>query len=34
MFALGHGSEHHPAVLDALVGLSVAGKLETLLPVK
>lgn len=33
-FALGHGGEHHPAVLDALVGLSVAGKLETLLPVK
>lgn len=31
-FALQHGREHHPAVLDALVGLSVAGKLESLLP--
>lgn len=33
-FAVRHGGEHHPAVLDALVGLSVSGKLETLLPVR
>lgn len=32
-FAIHHAADHHPAVLDALVGLSVSGKLETLLPV-
>ena len=27
-FVMQHGKRHNPAVLDALVGLSVAGKLE------
>lgn len=31
-FAVQHGNRHNPAVLDALIGLSVAGKLEELMP--
>jgi len=31
-FVVQLGSKHHPAVVDALVGLSVAGKLEGLIP--
>lgn len=31
-FATAHAGRHNPAVLDALVGLSVSGKLESLLP--
>lgn len=31
-FAAEHGLRHCPAVLDALIGLSVAGKLEELIP--
>jgi hypothetical protein len=31
-FASQHGNRHNPAVLDALFGLAVAGKLEELLP--
>jgi hypothetical protein len=31
-FAHAHGARHNPAVLDALVGLSVAGTLDNLLP--
>lgn len=31
-FAFEHGGVHHPDALDALVGLSVSGKLETLMP--